>query len=1286
MTKDRTPQNGDEVPAWLTEELPQDLPDDLPFCPEETLSIPDEYPLAGDEMVPRWDEEAQAFGEPKRDASFSVSDSVPESGEACESEEESVEGQEEGAFKLLDDPLSGRTLIEASAGTGKTYSLEHIVLRLVVERGISIGHMLVVTFTKAATAELKSRIRAKLLAVRKLVTDGKEPDDANLLEQFERWRDIPQDTIFERLDRAVREFDDAVILTIHSFCQKTLSDFVFTSGGTYGLEVADDTPYLERTVEEFCRLEARKAEAEKTTEAFRVLLKVPLVSHLRALAREPEADRARARYATDLGYPADLDPTTCEALGGMLQRFLRWAPERYEALKREAGVQTFDDMLVRTEERLREDATFAAVVRNHYDVVLIDEFQDTDPLQYGVFRTLFGRKEFGKTVFFVGDPKQAIYSFRGADFETYRQAAREIPRHRMLGKNFRTTPVLMAFFNRFFERRGVFIDRDISYREVDWNDERPPLVTVDEKGFFRPEPAVVVRAASPDDWENSKKEALVQAEADDIADEIATMLSHRDRHFVKNRPLRPSDIAILVRKRKEAEPLFEALRKRGVRVRFPSDVDIFTTQEAKELCTVLEAMAMPTERNLLEAARATRVVGDDLSTFTNEKARTEHLLVVRSRMEEAAEYARHAGLAAAFAFLFRVFEVERRLLPLEGGERTLANYRQLIERFYALQQTTNSLSGLVRTVEKTIMERDGATGQVPDDSKLRPDSNEDRVSIETIHSSKGLEYPIVYLPLCWWSEGINSHSISYVHERDASGARNLLFFVEDVKGEELPEKNAADWEEAVRLFYVALTRASARLTLYSIPKWTKKGAGGLHKSYGRSVFYRTLSLGDWDGFTATELEKCWEAFHLALYADREVFADVWGKTALRFAKAHPGLQPDPESLKPQTDRIGAYWSIAAWTPVERTPVLLTHDTQTEDWPQPVPGRFVRPTWVQTSYTALKKGLKAREQENETALLREDRVALSGEDEENDESEPGGANEGTMLRDGSPMARWRAGTALGVSIHRLFEVIDFEGFDLRRALANDEELADPGLTPAMRRNRLRQRNYLLSILNATPELVRQDAILAGDAPSEDRLSPENALRLEELRSLVDSALSVELLPSFTLKDLPRSRRFSEFEFLLHCNPKDSEESFAKKAEALGWKGLTIDSLRGYLTGSIDLLFEKDGRFWILDWKTDNLAANDALRASHPEETDWRAFYTPDVMAEHMVNAHYDLQYLCYLVAVKRFLKERLGRENVDDCVGGALYFFLRGAATNGFVTIPFENVADRVRLLESLLGD
>ena len=516
-----------------------------------------------------------------------------------------------------------------------------------------------------------------------------------------------------------------------------------------------------------------------------------------------------------------------------------------------------------------------------------------------------------------------------------------------------------------------------------------------------------------------------------------------------------------------------------------------------------------------------------------------------------------------------------------------------------------------------------------------------------------------------------------VHERDGAGERRHVLFPGEEKPNDLPDFKRAQIEESVRLLYVAFTRASARLTIYGLPKWK---VGGELNSYAWSAFFYALAAREnLAGWTRDDYLAVWDEFQKGMLGRADDFADVWAKTAGRFAEDHPGMTVDSETLKPQKDETGLYWSISPWAPREDGVPVMLESPEAQALPEPESVRRVDPSWVQTSYTALKKGLFGAHAD----AHRDERATLSGEDEtEDDESQ----ELRRRIEDASPMARWRSGAALGVTIHRLFEVVDFHGFECRRVLATDEELADPGLSDEIRRNRLRQRNYLLSILGATPDLVRRGEGLSDEAPGEDRLSPEGAKRLEELRTLFDSVLSLPILPDFCLKNLKAECRRSEYGFLLHTKPNLPKGAFAKKAAELGWKGLTQEELSGYLTGSIDLLFEANGKIWILDWKTDNLASHAALREAFPEAKDWRDVYAEDAVALHMKEAHYDIQYLCYLAAAKRLLRARLG-EGAEDRLGGALYFFVRGAsAGRGVAVLPYEDVADRVKILEEMLGD
>lgn len=288
------------------------------------------------------------------------------------------------AFDAVTTPLDGELVIEASAGTGKTWSLTRIVLRLVVEKGMPIGRILLVTFTKAATAELAARMKELLTAALSAVRG--ETDPGEFAPFLAAWaaQGVTAETAAKRLSAAVDNYDDAAVYTIHSFCQRTLRDCVFSQGGDFDVTPGDTTPWLKQTVDEFLRREVQAAESD---EVKRRLLAGEWESILRKLAVLPTQKSPDLRLKSDVVATkkkkgaTDEDEAVPIALQAALKRFMAEAPKRFAGLKHEAGIEGFDDMLTVMEAALAND-DFASVVRGRFDAVLIDEFQDTDSLQY----------------------------------------------------------------------------------------------------------------------------------------------------------------------------------------------------------------------------------------------------------------------------------------------------------------------------------------------------------------------------------------------------------------------------------------------------------------------------------------------------------------------------------------------------------------------------------------------------------------------------------------------------------------------------------------------------------------------------------------------------------------------------------------------------------------------------------------------------------------------------------------------------------------------------------------
>ncbi|MCF0254490.1 MAG: UvrD-helicase domain-containing protein, partial [Duodenibacillus sp.] len=358
-------------------------------------------------------------------------------------------------FDVVKADLAGAMLIQASAGTGKTYSLEHVVVRLVVERELPLDRILIVTFTKAATAELVARVQA----IFKRLSRVKDPgalDDPTERSLYARWRDqgLDGDAVRGRVKAAIDTIDETSIYTLHSFCQRMLIENTFARGANYGAAVGSDDELLAQAAQEALREIIRR---NPDLGRVRPLLEHPALEDLvRRLAANPEGADVKVENNSD-------DPSR-EDLEELFLGFAGIARRRFAELKKQAGLLTFDDMIAGMDAlvtRGLQDAESAAAsavaaIRDRFDAVLIDEFQDTDRLQYEIFKKLFvedGAR--AKTVFFVGDPKQAIYRFRAADIEVYMEAQKDFndSNRFVLACNHRSTPALVEAVNAWFEDR-----------------------------------------------------------------------------------------------------------------------------------------------------------------------------------------------------------------------------------------------------------------------------------------------------------------------------------------------------------------------------------------------------------------------------------------------------------------------------------------------------------------------------------------------------------------------------------------------------------------------------------------------------------------------------------------------------------------------------------------------------------------------------------------------------------------------------------------------------------------
>ena len=769
-----------------------------------------------------------------------------------------VKSADSDGFVVEKADLTVPTLLEASAGTGKTFSIKHLVLRLIVEQEIPINSLLVVTFTKAATAELKSRIREHLAETHGYLTGiyAAEDVDPLVVRQVEIWRgmSISDEDAVKRLRESLARFDDSAINTIHGFCQKMLSEHVFTSAGNFDTELSDDDAALrDEVTESFLR---RELDACTSADERRLLMQGDdWAEKLRTLAGLPEDLAKRV-------IPDDVEPLPRE----WLERFIGTAPAALRALKRARRLATYDDLLAEMWLTLRDDATgaFVAGIRNTYRGVLIDEFQDTDPVQFAIFRKLFleipkseRSADKPRALFFVGDPKQAIYSFRSADLDTYMRARKLISRHSRLGRNFRSCPKLVEAVNRFFSIAGpdAFLRHDLAYKPVDAKVDRTGLFLLDEDGIWREADVFEI-------WYTEEglegKDAMNVATARSVADDIARLITlgrdgraaiaaGPDDHVIGSvvievedgetkkpvaktialRAVEARDIAILVQKRGHVDNVKRALARRGVRVVMKSNDDVFRTEEAHDMLCLLHAFAEPGVERVLTALRATRLMAATLSELCDqdEQARSD----LRERLEAGVARWRRAGAAAALSAFIDEEHLAERLLPVEGGEQRLTNYAHIIELLNEAGRKYATPAGLLSWLESARAQKGGET------RNLRLASDANLVTVETIHSSKGLQYPIVYLPSAESMAVMKGEKRSVFKQSDASGMELSITHGEVQESDALKVKRK---EELVRLAYVAMTRAACRLVLV-VPQ--NRTSTGWHGNYRKNAYFMALT-------------------------------------------------------------------------------------------------------------------------------------------------------------------------------------------------------------------------------------------------------------------------------------------------------------------------------------------------------------------------------------------------------------------------------------------------------------
>ena len=1064
---------------------------------------------------------------------------------------------------------TGVTVLEASAGTGKTFTIAALAARYVAD-GVALDGLLMVTFTRMATGELRERVRERLVSAEQgleRALAGAPPEDDELVRLLASGTEDEVRTRRERLARALAGFDAATIATTHGFCQEVLGGL-----GVVG-DVEPDTTFLEDISE------LRQEVVEDL--------------YVRRFHRQGSPQfgftQATEIARTAIENPdAPIEPADApeDSIAAMRVRLASVARAELDARKRRMAVMTYDDLLTRLKDALTGPggAAAAARLRARYRVVLVDEFQDTDPVQWKIMETAFGTGEV--TLVLIGDPKQAIYAFRGADVYAYIAAARTAGAQHTLRTNWRSDETLLHAYDALFGSAKLGHE-GIVYRRVSAAPEnkRPRLSGAPDPAPLRVR--VVARDAPAIGTTRQGYARTGPARehvARDVAADIVALLRSGAR-IEDSGAIRPGHIAVLVKTNRNAARIRDALEAVDVPAVINGAGSVFGTDAAREWLRLLEAIERPAYPPRARSAALTSFLG--WSTERVAGADEDAWEAVHRRLHHWARVLRGQGVASLTEAIVLEEGLPGRVLALADGERRLTDLRHVAELLHSAATTEQmGTTALTAWLRERVLE--AARENSDEERSRRLESDAEAVQVLTVHRSKGLEFPVVYYPDLWEpSPTPRSDRPAPVVFHDDEGRRTVDVGLEGPQWRHHVEKTTEEQRgEDLRLAYVALTRAKHQAVIW----W----AGSFDSR--NSALTRLLFSRDEEGNVAASAR--------ALPSDEEARARF---AALR--DAAPGCVSVAASVVHGIDP----WEGPATAAAD---LSASSFQRSLDW-----------WWRRTSYSDITAGTyEARVASEPEEPVVEDEGVLFG-------PSVGTGRELDELRAiPSLLAEMPVGVEVGTLVHRVFEAADFAAADLGAELAARLEEGQ-----ARRRVELGDEAKVVAGLRAaleTPLGPAVGGIRLCDVTRTDRLD-----ELEfELPLVGGDTPSGPALTLSAIADVLRA----------HSSPHDPLTGYA---DLLADPGLRA-SVRGYLTGSIDLAMRVDGgRFAIVDYKTNWLAApGEALTAWH---------HRPAALTHEMWHAHYGLQATLYVVALHRYLRWRLPGYSAHSHLAGVFYLFVRG---------------------------
>jgi exodeoxyribonuclease V beta subunit len=1186
------------------------------------------------------------------------------------------------AEKMLSIDLNGIKLIEASAGTGKTYTIANLYLRYILE-GRTPSEILVVTFTNAATQELRGRIRARLFQTLQLFDTPVASSDQFLSELVKQWLGFEQDQQslwFDRLQLALRCMDESSISTIHSFCQRAMQDHALQSNQFFETHLmADDRLLWEQALKDWWRTNSYSLQQsdwdllESSLGGIETLIKLQQeIRNSHAVKWFPIVDKTLAELYSEWhaldggvkqlwqawqterhsifdillnstalsrgvklpyhkdnleGFMAEIDhwfgsdqplkiPKSVKYLGSTglyenskpkqrgkddsldhsfflaMEDFLQQVTQILSAFRSVALLKAFeystdnvhqqknqsrslayDDQLSLLLDALRKPQSdkLIADLRTHFPVAMIDEFQDTDATQYEIFERLYFSQD-NLSLTMIGDPKQAIYSFRGGDIFTYMKA-RNAPEVGLwsLKTNWRSQSDLIKAVNAFFtSHNSPFIyDDAINFTEA----QAAPQSTAAGLSLNGAIQSPITLWHIPLNEKNKtfSKDLVSQRLNEVTANEIVSLIlaGQKGNACFGDHALRSGDIAVLVRTSLEGDALRRVLSIKGVKSVTIGKDKIFDSEEAYALYDLLQAVGHYGDRQSLRQAVANPLLGHDYQHIASILDDSDSWQQWIGNFRDLHNLWIGKGFIAMFQPLLHRLEIAQTLAMSENAERRLTNLLHLGEVLQQQSRLCAGIDSLLAWFQKQITEAD------TDEAELRLESDAALVKIVTIHKSKGLEYPVVFLPFLW-----NCRAGSYKPD-DLIRFHDEQFNPVIDMGSNRREQHECIAEkerlaEDLRLLYVALTRARSKVYL----AWGDVGgAASKGQPYQSALAYllhseqtpEDLTMQLPSGFTDPTI----------IPADLDKLVE---KSGNRIAVS---------TLPELTDSVAKQIDNKRVVLVEATPYQAKKVT----------------AWRIASFSSLTRDVHQA------------------------------SHRGSSTLSNDPIFNFPAGSHAGLLLHHLLEELDFSA----------------------------------NISAQCSQLIPRFAPRYGlDAPEHH----------ETLVHWIEQVVATELNNNgLSLSKLNQSQRLNElsFDFALdHLDIDQLNHLLAQISQpssiSSNIEPITAVGFQGLITGIIDLIFEFEGKFYVADYKSNHLGHN--LKD-----------YAPGALSQAIIDRRYDLQYLIYSIALHRYLATRITDYKYETHFGGVYYLFIRamrpefGSSYGVFFELPnYEHICALEQLL------